>query len=123
MEKYMWKKLTPLVFASLVGGGTPFMPPSAASAMALPAAQRDALNVTIGATDRGLYQQADHKRRWYRHRHRDNWRWGRRDRWDGWYGGYYPYYRRHHRHFYYDYPYDYPYGYGYGWGPGIYFSF
>lgn len=115
----MWKKLTPLAFASLLGVGTFLVLPSPASAAAIPAAQRDALNEAIGDRSDGLYQQA-HQRRWHRNRYRDRWRHGRR--WRGDYG-YYPRRRHWRRHYYYD-DWDYPYGYYGGWrGPGIYFSF
>lgn len=116
----MRTKFTALIFALLVGTGAMLAMPAQASAFAVPAAQREAVNTALGAGTEGLYQEVRHRRWHKRHRHyRHGWR--HRRGWDGYYG-YYPRRRHWRRYRYYDY--DYPYGYGYGYGrPGIYFGF
>jgi hypothetical protein len=114
----MRTKFTALIFASLVGVGAMLVMPTQASAFAVPAAQREAVNQSLGTGGESLYQEARHRRWHKRHRHRHGWR--HRRHWHGDYGYYHPrrrYWRRY-RHWD-DYPY---YGYGYG-GPGIYFGF
>lgn len=113
----MRTKFTALLLASLMGAGAMIMMPSQASAFAVPAAQRDAVNQALGNATEGLYQEARHRRWHKRHRHGHGWR--HRRHWDGYYG-YYPRRRHWRRHRHWDY---YDYDYGYSRRPGIYFGF
>lgn len=115
----MRTKFTALILASLVGAGAMFTMPSQASAFAVPAAQRDAVNQAAENGIEGLYQEARHRRWHKRHHRRHGWR--HRRHWDGDYGYYQPRRRHYRRHRYYDDGYGYG-GYGYG-GPGVYFRF